>query len=144
MSIQSNIEKAAMEIVSSSLVTDNVSGWNINAGLGNDFMNPPLVKIIADKVSTLDGLKELNLGIYKMTLSIVTFGVKALMTPDEFERVSDIVFNPFLEDSICSNLGNKTTNIKVQGAYDMGLNITTLEDGWAATQEIELVVSRIP
>lgn len=144
MFIQSYLENAAATIVSNSLASASITNWQINTGLGTNSINFPCVKIICH---TFDPLyKELNLGIGKAHLELITCGIKAIGTngegtaATEFEAVSDLVFNPFFNNSIAASM--TTASLQVLLVSDEGLDVNTLNDGWMASQKFEVVCGR--
>lgn len=140
MFIQNKITDAAIAIVSASLATANITTWAVHGNFNNTIINPPLVKVICDKSEPL--YKELNIGISKVQLEIVTFAVKADTTPTDFENVSDAVMKPFYANNIAATLQANTTNVTIKGVYEVGLEVMTLEDGWMATLQLEIVCGR--
>lgn len=140
MFIQNKIEEAAAKIVSSSLATANVTTWEVRGNFDAEIINPPLVKVVCDKSEPL--YPQLNIGISKVQLSIVTFAVKAETAAQDFESVSNTVMNPFFANNIAATLQANTTNVTVKCVYETGFEVVTLEDGWMATLQLEVVAGR--
>lgn len=140
MFLQDKIEQAAMAVVSMSLSSSNVTGWQIVNGMNNTFVEPPMVKIVCDKFEPM--YKELSIGYGRTNLYVTTFGVKADMLPSVFETVSDIVLDPFLSGSIVATMNSNIVSASILAVHDNGLNVTTLEDGWAAEQSLEIIAAR--
>ena len=140
MFIQNKIEESAAKIVSSSLAAANVTTWEVRGNFDAEIINPPLVKVVCDKSEPL--YPQLNIGISKVQLSIVTFAVKAETAAQDFESVSNTVMNPFFANNIAATLQANTTNVTVKCVYETGFEVVTLEDGWMATLQLEVVAGR--
>lgn len=146
MFVQGKIEDAAAAVITASLASNSVTTWQINKGLDTKVNTFPCVKVICHSWEPM--YKELNIGIGKAHLELITCGVKAIgdagqgTAASEFESVSDYVFNPFLANNITATLGSHTTNLQVLLVSDEGLEVTTLSDGWIATQKLEVVCAR--
>jgi hypothetical protein len=141
MLIQDKLTNAAKSVISSSLATNAITDWNVYGNFDTDVIAPPLVKVICNKFEAI--YPEVNCGVGRANLEVITVAMKAETDATEFETVSDIVFNPFFANNIGTILEANTTNIKVYGVYDKGLDVETLEDGWMATQLLEVVCSRL-
>lgn len=139
MFLQDKIEAAAIAVISGSLATAGLN-WAIHNGLSNDFISYPLVKVICKTFAPL--YPYLQIGDGKAVLIVMTAGIKDQMSPEDFERGSDAVIEPFLADGIANTLMSNTTNLKIHGVYDLGLDVQTLNDGWTALQTLEVVCCR--
>lgn len=145
MLVHQLLENAAATVISSSLASNTVTGWQINKGLGTNVNTFPSVKVICRSYTPM--YKEVNAGIGKAELEIITCAVKAVgddnqgTTATEFETVSDYIFNPFLANNIAATLS--TASLKVHLVTDEGLEVLTQSDGWLANQKLEVVLSRL-
>jgi hypothetical protein len=146
MFIQNQIEDIAVNIISASLATNNVTNWQVGSGLNDTLVAFPCVKVICHDWQPM--YKELNIGTGKAVLELMTCAVKVVGTnqgegtsPTEFETVSDYVFNPFFANNIANTMS--TNSLKINLVSDDGLEVTTLADGWTANQKFEVVCSRM-
>jgi len=146
MLVQNKIEDAAANVISSSLANNNITTWQIYKGMGNSTITFPCIKVICHDAESM--YKELNIGTYKAHLEVLTCGIKAVgdagqgTTASQFETISDLAFNPFLSNAIAPTLASYTSNLQVFLVSDEGLEVTTLTDGWIATQKFEVVCAR--
>lgn len=146
MFIQGKIEDAAAAVISASFAAHNVTNWQINKGLDTHVNTFPSVKVICHNFEP--AYKELNIGTGRAHLEIVTCGIKAIgdagqgTAATEFETVSDLAFNPFLANNIATTLAGYATNLQFLLVSDEGLDVSTLTDGWIASQKYEIVCAR--
>ena len=145
MFIQKIIEDSAVKIISSSLVSGSVTGWEIHKGVENNSINFPCVKVICSTFSLL--YPELGLGVGKAELSLISCGIKPNqqgigITAATFQSVSDIIFNPFLANNVATSM-SISGSLSVSQVIDGGLEVTSLDDGWIATQKLQVVAGRL-
>ena len=146
MFIQKRIEDCAVAIISSSLASGSVA-WNVYQGLDSNIAAFPCVKVVCNTYTPF--FKELNVGVGTSQLEIMTCALRvnaedteSTTTPQDFETVSDLVFNPFLADTIANTMSISGSNISVKNVSESGLDVANLDDGWIATQKFEIICSR--
>lgn len=144
MFIQNKIADAAKLMISQSLASHGVTTWAMASSFSTGSINgndAPYVFVTCDKWEEL--YPELNTGIGKAILSIYTFAIKVDTTTTEFETVSDYVFNLFLDNNAITSMSLNAPTLIIKGIFDESMDVTTLNDGWMATQELEIVCGRL-
>ena len=150
MFVNYKIIDAAKGLISSSLALNNKTNWSIYGQFDitdKTGINMPCIKVLC--FNEEPQYKESNLGLHKAELQILTFAYSLLgtntgegTTANEFETVSDMVINPFLNNSASVTLQNYTNNLQILNINENGLESTPLNDGWFANQKFEVVCSR--
>lgn len=140
MQVTKLIEDAAANIISGSLASNGINGWEIHKGLQANKISFPCIKIICGK--WIPDYPENNIGVGRTTLDLITCAIKLNTSSSLLENISDICFDPFLQDNIAGVLASNTTNLMVSKVIDRGYTPATLDDGWVITQQFEIVCGR--
>ena len=140
MFVQSDIENAAAQVISSSFANLGITGVLIQTGHDTGTLSYPLVQVICNNFTP--DYPTLNIGYGKAELIIAVAGIKTQTTASLFETIADAAIEPFFENNIVGTFNGYSTGITTQALYDKGLDVQTLKDGWMAKQVLELVVAR--
>lgn len=143
MFVQELIENQAASIISSSLSSNGVSGWQISTGISNTIITFPSIRVVAGNYEPK--YPEENAGFGDCALEIWTMAIKPNnqgigITPQAFNSVSDYVFNPFLANNIVSTMSYN--NLQVLFVKENGLEVASMDDGWIATQKLLITCQR--
>jgi hypothetical protein len=150
MLIQSKIIDAAKVIVSGSLVSGSITNWHIYGQfdqLDQSGIEYPCVKILCMEEMPLHPFQK-N-GLRQSELTLQTYAVRVVgddnqgTTANEFETVSDLVFNPFLTDNIETTLNDLSgSQLHFNQVSENGSETTPLTDGYYASQKLTVGCSR--
>jgi hypothetical protein len=141
MSLNRKLETAVESMISASYATNNVTNWTLvnsySTGSLNGNENPSTTEIFITKSEPM--MPYVHLGYDRVTVTIATVAVKSLVTASEFETVSDYTFNPFLTDDALTTLSSYAPTLIIKSVVGSGLEITSVNDVWMATQDLEVI-----
>jgi len=138
------LEKAIASVISASYASNGVTGWDIVTSFSTGSIggsgNNPVVEIVCGNAEPM--MPYNRLGYSKIPVTVATVAVKTITTATEFETVSDFTFDPFLADNGLTNLSSYAPTLIIKSVVDNGLNVTSVNDVWMATQDLEIIVGR--
>jgi hypothetical protein len=148
MLIQNYIVSAAKQVISASFASGSITNWQIYGQY--DVLDRKGIEFTNVRVQCFDEQpyeKALKTGLHKAQLELLTSAIRLTdtgegTTANEFETVSDLVFNPFLMNGIEGIMGSYTPNIIYKLVIEDGLETTPLTDGWIASQKLEVTCAR--
>jgi len=142
--INNLIESMVYNVVSSSMVTNNVTGWNIYKvieyvevdGEKIPQVDYPLIGVIVSKTETIH--KEFIRGIYNIDMSIICQCDKTVTTDAEIYNVADKVFKTFQSSGV-----NTSGSVYIHTLTYGALEDENVNDGKTITLPLQFICQTI-